>query len=74
MSHHPDIPKHGFVSPHWVKKRYSISNSTMYAWIASNHLPAPVKIGPRAVRFRVEDLFVFEGKMGSRSTNAGSDK
>ncbi len=63
MNYHPHVPQTGFVTPHWVKKRYSISKSTLYAWIARNYLPAPVKIGPRAVRFRVEDLRAFEAKL-----------
>ena len=63
MNYHPNLPHSGFVTPHWVKKRYSISNSTMYAWIARNYLPAPVKIGPRAVRFCVRSLRAFEAKI-----------
>lgn len=58
-----DIPQTGFVTPQWVKQRYSISNSTLYAWIADKYLVAPLKIGPRAVRFRVEDIRAFEAKL-----------
>ena len=58
-----DLPLSGYVTPRWVQARYSISNSTMYAWIADGHMPPPVKIGPRAVRFRVEDLRAFEVKL-----------
>lgn len=65
MNYHPNKPPAEFLTPAWVKKRYSISNSTMYAWIARNYLPAPVKIGPRAVRFRAEDLHKFEAKFAT---------
>ncbi len=71
MNYHPELPQTGFHTPHWVKKRYSISNSTMYAWIARNHLPAPVKIGPRAVRFRAEDILAFEAKLAATSKEVG---
>lgn len=70
MTYHLDLPQTGFMTPHWVKKRYSISNSTMYGWIARSYLPAPVKIGPRAVRFRVEDLRAFEAKFLARDDKA----
>ncbi|WP_409565735.1 helix-turn-helix transcriptional regulator [Methylobacterium sp. E-045] len=63
MSHHPDVPQTGFVTPLWVKRRYSISNSTMYAWISRNYLPRPCRIGPRAVRFRVQDIREFEARL-----------
>ena len=68
MNYDTELPRNGFMTPHWVKKRYSISNSTMYAWIARNYFPAPVKIGPRAVRFRVEDIREFEAKVLARNT------
>lgn len=71
MNYHPDIPETGFVTPHSVKQRYAISNSTLYQWIADKRLPAPVKIGPRAVRFRVEDLRAFEAKILARIEEAG---
>ena len=63
MNYHPDIPQTGFVTPHWVKLRYSISNSTLYQWVADKYLPPLYKIGPRAVRFRVEDIKEFEAKL-----------
>lgn len=50
----------GYVTAAWVKTRYSIANSTLYQWIATKRLPAPVKIGPRAVRFRLTDIEAFE--------------
>lgn len=66
MDNHADIPLTGFLTPQWVKKRYSICNSTMYAWISRNFLPAPVKICPRAVRFRAEDIQHFEATLKAR--------
>ena len=63
MNYHPDLPQTGFVTALWLKQYLSISNSTLYQWIADRRLPAPVKIGPRAVRFRVEDIRAFEAKL-----------
>lgn len=62
MNYQPNIPQTGFVAPHWVKQRYSIGNSTIYAWIFRNIVPRPYWVGPQAVRFRVEDLSEFKQK------------
>ena len=71
------IPESGFLTPVWVKRRYVISNATMYEWISKKHLPAPLKIGPRAVRFRAEDIRGFEEKLrvsqGKTPASRGSD-
>lgn len=66
MNYHHDISHTGFVTTAWVKKRYAISNSTLYQWIADKRLPTPVKIGPRAVRFRIDDISAFEAKLPGR--------
>jgi predicted DNA-binding transcriptional regulator AlpA len=42
------LPTAGYVFPKWVRDRYAISNSTMYAWIKAGRLPKPIRIGPRA--------------------------
>ena len=54
------LPNTGFVTPNWLKEYLSISNSTMYAWCASGYLPSMIAIGPRARRFRAEDIARFE--------------
>ncbi len=69
MNNGAELPPAGFVSASWVKERYAISNSTLYKWIADKHLPAPVKIGPRAVRFRVSDILSFEQKLEAGGQN-----
>lgn len=69
MNHYTDIPQTGFVTPQWVKKRYVISNSTLYQWLADKRLASPLKVGPRAVRFRVEDIRVFEAKFSTKNTD-----
>lgn len=63
MNYQPDIPQTGFVTPQWVKRRYSISNSTMYSWLAQNYLPKTYRVGPRAVRFLAADIRAFEAKL-----------
>lgn len=67
----PELPQTGFVTTAWVKKRYSISNSTMYSWISTAFLPRPYRIGERAVRFRVEELRAFEAKVLAREGGLG---
>jgi len=63
MNYHPDLPQGGFVTRCRVKERYSISNSTLHLWQIKGYFPKSVRIGPRAVRFRVEDLRAFEAKV-----------
>lgn len=60
MSNIAETPSSGFVTSGWVKKRYAISNSTLYKWTSEGYFPAPLKIGPRAIRFRIEDIILFE--------------
>lgn len=57
------LPQSGYLTADWVKRRYSISNSTLYKWIAEGHFPAPVKIGPRAVRWASVSLRKFEASL-----------
>ena len=61
-----------FVTAAWVKKRYSIANSTLYLWISTKRIPAPIKIGPRAIRFRTEDILAFEASLTAASEEVGS--
>lgn len=75
MSNRSDLPPSGYVTAAWVKAHYSISNSTLYAWVAANNngFPKPVRIGPRATRFAVEDLRRFEATLAPTvTTKAGS--
>lgn len=73
MPNHTEMPLSGYVSAAWVKAHYSISNSTLYSWIAEGVLPAPVRIGPRATRFSVESLRLFEATLAPTvTTKAGS--
>ena len=65
MRRHSELPLSGFVTPTWVKDRYSISNSTLYSWIAKGLFPAPVRIGPRATRFEAESLRRYEAGLTS---------
>lgn len=53
----------GFLTAADVKRRYRISSSTLYKWIADGHLPPPLKIGPRAVRWSLESLAAFEASL-----------
>jgi predicted DNA-binding transcriptional regulator AlpA len=67
-----DLPSTGFVTPNWLKEYFSISNSTMYAWCASGYLPPMIAIGPRARRFRAEDIARFEAeRVGSAKQHDG---
>lgn len=66
MNHHPELPRTGFLPPVMVRKYLAISNSTMYAWVASGVLPPLYRVGPRARRFRAEDIQRFEEERTAR--------
>lgn len=71
MNDHPELPQTGFVTRDWLKKHLSISNSTLHQWIADKRLAAPLKLGPRAVRFRVEDVRAFLDDAARRNGEVG---
>lgn len=71
MTATPDLPQTGFVTREWVKIRYAISNSTLHLWQNDGYFPKSVKLGPRAVRFRVEDLRAFEAKLADTVKEVG---
>lgn len=54
------FPTEGYCTYAQVKARLQISNSTMHLWIQQNRLPAPVRIGARAMRFSVQDILDYE--------------
>lgn len=43
-----------------VQDRYKTTRSTLYRWINRGIFPAPVKLGPRMVRWKLSDLEQFE--------------
>lgn len=63
MNYHPELPRTGFVTRERAKQYFSISNSTLHQWQKDGYFPKSVKIGPRAVRFRAEDLRAFEAQI-----------
>lgn len=62
MSDAKALPHTGYVSAKQVKDYFSISNSTLYDWLRGSNpgFPKSLKLGPRAIRFRAEDIRRFE--------------
>ena len=56
----PELPLTGYITASFVKKYFAISNSTLYSWLAASYLPPIYKVGPRAMRFRAQDIRKFE--------------
>ncbi|KQO45717.1 hypothetical protein ASF24_11180 [Methylobacterium sp. Leaf86] len=56
------FPTEGYCTYKQVQARLQISNSTMHSWLKQkkNQLPKPVRIGPRAMRFSVQDILDYE--------------
>lgn len=41
-------------------QRYGVARSTWWRWLSEGRIPKPVRIGPRAVRWRMDDLLAWE--------------
>lgn len=50
------IPEIGFLKLPTVLSVYPVSKSTWWAGIREGRFPQPVKLGPRAVAWRVADI------------------
>jgi prophage regulatory protein len=51
------LPEVGFVrAKHLTDDVLSIGRTTLYAWMKAGVFPAPVRLGPKAVGWRVEDV------------------
>lgn len=53
---YPDLPIGGFLRLPTVLRYIPVSRSTWWAGIQSGRYPKPVKIGPRAVAWRIEEI------------------
>lgn len=49
-----------FVDVKFITARYDISQPTAWRWVKTNHLPAPVRLGPNCTRWRMSALLEFE--------------
>ncbi len=50
------LPQDGFVRLLTVLSLFPVSKSTWWAGIKTGRYPSPVKLGPRATAWRVEDI------------------
>ncbi|MGF6806065.1 prophage regulatory protein [Paraburkholderia sp. Clong3] len=51
------LPETGFIRmKRLVPAFVPVGRSTLYEWIKQGRFPAPVKLGPKATGFRVEDI------------------
>ncbi|MBB5456773.1 AlpA family transcriptional regulator [Paraburkholderia sp. Cpub6] len=42
-----------------LTKLLDVGRSTLYEWIKAGRFPSPVKLGPKAVGFRAEDVHAW---------------
>jgi prophage regulatory protein len=54
----PSLPR--FLRRRAILARYSISNSTLYAWMAAGTFPRPVLLAGRTVAWPLEGLMSWE--------------
>lgn len=63
----PTLPAAGFIRIGTVLSFIPLSRSVWWAGIRDGRYPAPVKLGPRAVGWRVEDIRGLIDKLGKEA-------
>lgn len=53
-----------------ICKRYKISRSTLWRWKKDGRIPPPIKIGPKAVRWKLSVLLSWEKENEKKSVLA----
>ena len=56
MSQNLTLPETGFIRLSQVLKFFPVSKSAWYQGVADGRYPAPVKLGPRASGYKVQDV------------------
>jgi prophage regulatory protein len=63
MNHHPSTSgSHSGAAFYRVSgliKLLGVGRSTIYEWIKDGRFPAPVRLGPKAVGFRADDIHAW---------------
>ena len=52
-----------FLSERQLCARLGVSRTTLWRWMKDGHLPHSVQIGPRCVRWRLEDIEQWEAEV-----------
>ena len=52
-----------------TSQRYGVGVSTIYDWMKTSHFPKPNKLGPKLVRFHIDDLLRWENQQMDSYTN-----
>nr|WP_284692582.1 AlpA family phage regulatory protein [Paraburkholderia terrae] len=56
-----------------VLEAVGVSKSTLYQWIKDGHFVAPVRLGPRAVAWRSDDVDAWMASRQPARTDAGQN-
>lgn len=54
-----------FLTVQQVCAMFNISRATVWRWVSTGHLPAPVKLGPNTTRWRAADVEAFLASRGA---------
>jgi prophage regulatory protein len=54
-----------------LRERYGFEKSSIYHWMSIGRFPRPVKVGQRAVAWRLSDLLEWESKQQTAAELAG---
>lgn len=49
-----------------MRARYRVSGSTIWNWLRSNNLPAPIKLGKNTTVWRLSDLLEWEERQAAK--------
>lgn len=62
----PPITKNTkFLAVTQMAERYSVSTDSIWRWTRAGRLPAPVKINPQVVRWRLEEVEAYDAQHGA---------
>ncbi|WP_394027669.1 helix-turn-helix transcriptional regulator [Desulfovibrio falkowii] len=65
-SNTPTIPAAGFMRLSQVLKIIPIAKTAWYAGLKEGRFPQPIKLGPRARAYRVEDITALIERLGQK--------
>jgi prophage regulatory protein len=60
MNSYGDLKMETFIRKPAILDRTGSTSPSLYRWVNKGHFPAPVKIGPRAVAWRLSEVEEWE--------------
>lgn len=61
-----------FISADDLANRYGVSRSTIWRWVRENHLPQPLRLGGKCIRWKEADIVFNEDSLIKKTPTAYS--